>query len=80
MLKSRGAVTENILILKYQKQAIAAALSGEYAYMLLPTCLTKSWKYQVLPFIVNRGTSPIGNKVPDREFYWSVNLEFYSRL
>ena len=48
--------------------------------MLLPIVLRKSWTYQVLPFIVSRENSPIGNKIPDREFYWSDNLEFYSGL
>ena len=28
--KARGVVTENILLLKYQKQAITAALNGQY--------------------------------------------------
>ena len=36
--------------------------------------------YQMLPFIFSRDISPIGNKVPDREFYWSANYEFYSRF
>ena len=36
--------------------------------------------YQMLPFIFSRYISPIGNKVPDREFYWSANYEFYSRF
>ena len=35
---------------------------------------------QVLAFIVSRDTSPIGNKVPDQEFYWSANHEFYTRF
>ena len=30
-------------------------------------------------FIVSRNTSLIGNKIPDLEFYWSTNHEFYSR-
>ena len=28
--KARGVITENILLLKYQKQAITAALNGQY--------------------------------------------------
>ena len=24
------------------------------------------------------GTSPIGNKTPDQDIYWSVNQDFYS--
>ena len=48
--------------------------------MLLPTALRKSWMYEVLLFIVSRDTLPIGNKFPDREFYWSAEHEFYSRL
>ena len=33
---------ENYMFLKYQKQAITAALNGEDALMLLPTALRKS--------------------------------------
>ena len=58
-----------MLLLEYKKQAIAAALNGEYDLLLLRTALRKLWKYQLLPFIVIRETSPIGNKVHDREFY-----------
>ena len=50
---------------------------GKDALMLLPTALRKSWIYQVLHFIVS---SPIGNKVTDREFYWRADQEFYTRL
>ena len=66
--KPKGVIIENILLLKYQKQAITSALNVEDALMLLPTALMKSWIYQVLPFNVSRDTSPIGNKVSDREF------------
>ena len=48
--------------------------------MLLPNVLRRSCVYQMLPFIIRRDISPIRNKVPDREFYWSVDHEFYSRL
>ena len=32
--------------------------------MMLPTALSKSWIYQMLPFIVSQDISLIGNKVP----------------
>ena len=75
--KARGVITENILLLKYQKQAITAALNVQYnqwnirnnILMLLPTALRKLWIYQMLTFIVSRDISPIWNKVLDREFY-----------
>ena len=38
-LKTRGVITENILLLKYQKKAITAALYGGDALMLLPIAL-----------------------------------------
>ena len=74
MSKARGVITENILLLNYQKQAITAALNGQYnqtnvkinALVLLPNALRKSWIYQMLPFIVSRDISPIGNKDSDR--------------
>ena len=31
-------------------------------------------------FIVSGDTSPIGNKIPDRKFYWSTDYKFHSRL
>ena len=75
--KARVVITENILLLKYQKQAITAALNVQYnqwniknnILMLLPTALRKLWIYQMLTFIVSRDISPIWNKVLDREFY-----------
>ena len=48
--------------------------------MLLPTACKKLWICQVLHFIVSQDISPIGNKVPYREFYWNADHEFYSRL
>ena len=78
--KARGVITENILLLKYQKQAITSALNGKDAFMLLPTALRKSCIYQVLAFIVSQVTTPIWNKAPGREFYWSADHEFYTRL
>ena len=48
--------------------------------MLLPNALEKLWVYQVLPFIIIQDTSSIGNKIPDREFYWSGDHELYFRL
>ena len=58
-----------MLLLKYQKQAITAALNGQYnqsniknnTLMLLPTALRKSWIYQILPIIVSRDILPIRN-------------------
>ena len=76
--KPRELVTENILLLKYQKQAIAVVLNRRYnqsrinnnTLMLSSTALRKSWICQMLPFIVSRGISPIGNKVPDQKFFF----------
>ena len=42
ILKARGVVIENILLLKYQKQAIITTLNREDVIMLLPTALRKS--------------------------------------
>ena len=50
--KARGVITENILLLKYQKQTITVTIT-----------VTKS--HQVLSFIIIWDTSSIGNKVPD---------------
>ena len=80
MLKVRGVIAENIMLLKYEKQAITALLNGKNNLMLLTTALEKSWIYQVLLFVVSRNTLATRNKFPDREIYWSVDLEFYSRL
>ena len=78
--KARGVITENILLMKYIKQAIIAALNGEDTHMLLPTALRKCWICQVLHFIVNQDTSLIRNKVPNQEFDWGYSHGFYSRL
>ena len=80
LLKAREVITENIIYLKYQKQAIAAALNREDVLMLLPTALRKLWIYQVLSLILSWNTSPIRNKIPDQEFFWGADHEFYSRL
>ena len=40
----RVVITENMLLLKYPKQAITAALNGEDALMLLPTASGKLWQ------------------------------------
>ena len=80
MLKVRRVIAEIILLLKYKKWGITAALIGKDALMLLLTVLRKSWICQVLPFIVSRDISPIGNNVDDREFYLSVDHELYTRL
>ena len=42
-------------------------------------CYVLSWEnciYTVLFFIVTRGTLSIGNKFLDREFHWSVIMNF----
>ena len=48
--------------------------------MLLPKPLGKLWIYQVLPFIVSQDTSSIGNKIFDRNFFWSADHGLYFRL
>ena len=77
--KGRGVITENILLLKYQKQTITAVLNGEDAFMLLPTTLTKVTKYYPsLSFGTLRRSGikfPIGILLE-----WIANNEFYSRL
>ena len=77
MSKAKGVITANILLLKYQKQAIAAALDDQYNHsnikhntlMLLPTTLTKSWIYRMSPFmkflIGNITGASIKNFIPD---------------
>ena len=80
LLKVRGVIAENIMLLKYEKQAITALLNEKNNLMLLTTALEKSWIYQVLLFVVSRNTLATRNKFPDWEIYWSVDLEFYSRL
>ena len=82
-IKARRVITENILLLKYQKQAITSALNVEDTFLLLPIALRKSWIYQVSPLISSTpfiSSSPTKNKVPNREFYWSADHEFYARL
>ena len=44
--------------------------------MLLPTALRKWWIYQVMPLIVIWNSSPIGNKVSDREFTGVLIMNF----
>ena len=78
MSKAREVITENVILLKYQEQAITAAVNGKDALMLLSAGLEKSWIHQVLPFIVSRNTLPIRSKFPDREFYWSADHDFFS--
>ena len=34
----------------------------------------------MLPLFVSKETWPVRNKVPNREFYWSADHEFYIRL
>ena len=55
LLKMRGVIKENILLLKNKKQAVAAALNGKNVPALLPTALRKSWIYQLLSFIIRSG-------------------------
>ena len=65
MSKVRGAITVDILLLKYQKQAVTAVLNSQYnqsntknnTHMVLPNALRKSWMYQMLLFIVSRDIS-----------------------
>ena len=78
--QAREVITENILLLKYQKTGKKAALNVEHALMRLPNALKKSWTYQMLPSIVSRETSSIENKVSDRKFCCSADLEVYSIL
>ena len=73
--KDMGIITKNIISLRYQKLPITASLNGKDGLMLLPTALKKLWTYKV-----NRNTSLIGYKVPDQEFYWSSDHEFYTTL
>ena len=75
--KAIAVITENVLLLKYQKQAIKTALNWEDTLMLLPSALRKSWIHRVL---VSRNSLPIGIKFPDLEFYWGADHKVYSRL
>ena len=43
-------------------------------------CFDKILDIQALPFIVNRDTLPIGNKIPDQKFYLSANNDLYPVL
>ena len=43
------------------------------------TALGRSWIYQVSPFVIQE-ISTIGNKTPNREFYWALDHEFYYGL
>ena len=65
-IKARRVITESILLLKYQKQAITSALNVEDTFLLLPIAFRKSWIYQVRPLIFSGDTSPTKNKVPNR--------------
>ena len=74
----RGVITENVLLLKHKTKTITAALNRENALILLSTLLRKLRIY--LLFIVTPGTLSVGNKFPDREFYWSVDHEFLFQI
>ena len=75
MLKGRGVITENILLLKCYKTNKNSSIKWEDVLILLPTASRKSWICQVFIFI--RDASPIANKSPGREFYWGTAHEFY---
>lgn len=55
---------------------ITTVLNGEDVLMLLTTALEILWIFQLLPFIVSRGTSSIRNKVDNREFNSITDDEF----
>ena len=78
--KAREVISENIILLKYQKDAITAALNGKDALMLWLTTLTESWIYQALLFIVSRDTSQTPHLSSWWRFYWCADHEFYARL
>ena len=50
MSKPRGVITENIILLKYQKQAITVAVNGKDALMFLSTVLEKLWSIPSVAF------------------------------
>ena len=54
--------------------ATTAALNWEDVLMLLPTALKKSWNIRSVAFHCKSG------HFTDREFYWSADHEFYTRL
>ena len=67
--KAWGVITENTLLLKYEKQVITAALIKEDALMLLPTASGKCGYTKCCPLLSVSGTSPIGNKISDWNIY-----------
>ena len=79
----RGVIAENILLLKYQKQGITTAFNGKRCPYVVTYCLEKIVDIPTVAFylfIVSPDTSLIGNNVTYREFYWSADHEFYTRL
>ena len=78
--KTRGVISENIILLKYQKDAITAALNGKDTLMLWLTTLRESRIYQALLFIVSRDTSQTPHLSSWWRFYWCADHEFYARL
>ena len=61
--KARGAITVDILLLKYQKQAVAAALNGQYNHQISKTillcCYLMPWEsrgYTKYCFLLSVGT------------------------
>ena len=73
MLKAKEVITENILLLKYQKADNSNSIRWENVLMLFCTARENRGRFLfvMLFFIFSRDTSPIENKTPDREFYWS---------
>ena len=67
---NNSSITWSIYSIKYKKQ---------YSYVVT-YCLEEMVDIPYVVFIVSQDISPTGNKVPDREFYWSANYEFYSRF
>ena len=43
IVKARGEITENMLLLKYPKLTLTTALNGENSLMLLHTVLRRFW-------------------------------------
>ena len=72
-------ITENISLLKYQKQAITTALFGKNVLMLLPLP-GENCRSTTCCLLLSVETSPIGNEVCDSEFYWNAGQEVNTRL
>ena len=46
--------------------------------LLFPTNFRRSWIYLVFAFVIQ--DTSIGNKIPDWEFYWALDHEFFYGL